>query len=292
MPCIEVYITDESSGESHWVSAEPISQVICSEGYDYLSAEYDFDGEYYTEDFGPERVRRRGQLESVLELWEEACDVTSTTDIKDAIEQMSTYKIGLDNDVDKQGPVLQSFESKKECKVKNAWRASGHWVCQHGVFLLSHQECRCLEDDNGKGECNVVEQANPAAQRRSSDEKMQSASRHVSSHEAVAERFKELASADEEWKMFQEPAAEHLKTHEERKIVQADRELPRTQEMVVAAASAWSAAAFRLALRQVQLILPGLPEPELYLPTKDPNILSLDSSLKRAIDVPIGDEAV
>jgi hypothetical protein len=295
VPCIEVYITDECSGENQWVLAEPVSRVISSDGYEYLSVEYEFDGEHYTEDFGPERVRRRGELESVLELYEEeVTDVTSTEDIQGSSVSTSTYRIGFDKAVDKQGTVLQSVESKRAGRIKNAWQATGHWVCEHGVFLLAHQECRCLQDEKGKDECNVLALANPAAQRRSSEENKQSALRHERSHLAVAKDLTERTSAHVIHQINQEPVDEHLREHGARKINQEDhhftRDSARAQEKVVAAASAWSASFFRLALRQVQLILPGLPEHELYLPTKDPDLVSLNSSIRA--DVPIGDEAV
>jgi len=69
-PCIEVLVEDEDGGESRWVEAEPQSRVVDKVGRDaYLCAEYEWDGELYVQDFGPQHVRRRGQKTTVFELF-------------------------------------------------------------------------------------------------------------------------------------------------------------------------------------------------------------------------------
>jgi len=68
-PMIEVFVKDEETGRSLWVAGEPQSRVVDKTGRDvYLSAEYDWGGEYYVQDFGPQHVRRRGEHTTVLEL--------------------------------------------------------------------------------------------------------------------------------------------------------------------------------------------------------------------------------
>lgn len=65
-PCIEVYVNDEDSGEWKWCEAEPQSRVVNKAGHDaYLCAEYEWDGEFYVQDFGPQHVRRRGAKDTV-----------------------------------------------------------------------------------------------------------------------------------------------------------------------------------------------------------------------------------
>lgn len=68
-PCIQVYVDDEESGVSKWVDAVPQSRVVNANGVDaYLSVQYNWDGESYDEDFGPEKVRRRGETRTVKEM--------------------------------------------------------------------------------------------------------------------------------------------------------------------------------------------------------------------------------
>merc|ERR550532_3872953 len=69
-PCIEVYVVDDETGKGRWVEAEPQSRVVDKAGRDaYLCAEYEWDGEYYVQDFGPQHVRRRGQQTTVFQLF-------------------------------------------------------------------------------------------------------------------------------------------------------------------------------------------------------------------------------
>jgi len=68
-PCIEVFVEDEDTGDSRWVRAEPQNRVVDPHGNDtFLCAEYEWDGEYYNQDFGPQHVRRRGAKYTVKEL--------------------------------------------------------------------------------------------------------------------------------------------------------------------------------------------------------------------------------
>lgn len=68
--CIEVYVTDEDSAESRWCEAEPQFRVVDKEGNDaYLCAEYEWDGEFYVQDFGPHHVRKRGQDMTVFQMF-------------------------------------------------------------------------------------------------------------------------------------------------------------------------------------------------------------------------------
>mmetsp|Transcript_58322 Transcript_58322/g.148093 ORF Transcript_58322/g.148093 Transcript_58322/m.148093 type:complete len:436 (-) Transcript_58322:49-1356(-) len=72
-PCIEVYVVDEDTGVGRWTNAEPQSRVVDKTGRDaYLCVEYEWDGEYYVQDFGPQHVRRRGHKETVFSLFEQA----------------------------------------------------------------------------------------------------------------------------------------------------------------------------------------------------------------------------
>merc|ERR1711963_1153603 len=67
-PCIEVYVVDDDTGVGKWVEAEPQSRVVDKAGKDaYLCVEYEWDGEFYVQDFGPQHVRRRGQTITVLQ---------------------------------------------------------------------------------------------------------------------------------------------------------------------------------------------------------------------------------
>jgi len=72
-PCIEVYVVDDETGVGKWVEAEPQSRVVDKAGRDaYLCVEYEWDGEYYVQDFGPQHVRRRGQQLTVFHMFEKA----------------------------------------------------------------------------------------------------------------------------------------------------------------------------------------------------------------------------
>jgi len=65
-PSVEVWVFDDDTGEGRWVNAEPQSRVVDKSGKDaYLCAEYEWDGEYYMQDFGPEHVRKRGSRQTV-----------------------------------------------------------------------------------------------------------------------------------------------------------------------------------------------------------------------------------
>merc|ERR1712232_1359223 len=74
-PSIEVFVVDDDTGVGRWVEAEPQSRVVDKSGRDaYLCVEYEWDGEYYVQDFGPQHVRRRGQLETVFALFDKAAN--------------------------------------------------------------------------------------------------------------------------------------------------------------------------------------------------------------------------
>jgi len=74
-PCIEVYVVDDETGVGRWVEAEPQSRVVDKAGRDaYLCVEYEWDGDYYVQDFGPQHVRRRGQTTTVFQMFEKAAD--------------------------------------------------------------------------------------------------------------------------------------------------------------------------------------------------------------------------
>jgi hypothetical protein len=79
---IEVYVVDEESGESRWCEAEPQFRVVDKEGHDaYLCAEYEWDGEFYVQDFGPHHVRKRGQDATVYQLFSYDSEALGTTDM-------------------------------------------------------------------------------------------------------------------------------------------------------------------------------------------------------------------
>lgn len=79
-PCIEVYVVDEDTGTGRWVNAEPQSRVVDKSGRDaYLCAEYQWDGEYYVQDFGPQHVRRRCQKETVFQQFEQTAEQSGET---------------------------------------------------------------------------------------------------------------------------------------------------------------------------------------------------------------------
>lgn len=71
---LEVKVTETGPTASRWVAAMPIAQVVDKHvrpgygGRKYLCAEYLWDGELYQEDFGPDRVRRKGDTRSLLDV--------------------------------------------------------------------------------------------------------------------------------------------------------------------------------------------------------------------------------
>merc|ERR1712003_130247 len=88
VPSIEVYVEDDVSGEGCWIEAEPIGRVLDGEGRDaYISVEYQWDGEDYTQDCDPSVVRKRGQVLTVLELLE---DGDSTVDGSDVASDLTS----------------------------------------------------------------------------------------------------------------------------------------------------------------------------------------------------------
>lgn len=68
-PCIEVFVEDSESEEKRWVFSEPTSRVVDDGGKDaFLCAEYEWDGNFYSRDFAPQHVRRRGDTLTVMEI--------------------------------------------------------------------------------------------------------------------------------------------------------------------------------------------------------------------------------
>mmetsp|Transcript_66901 Transcript_66901/g.160180 ORF Transcript_66901/g.160180 Transcript_66901/m.160180 type:complete len:603 (+) Transcript_66901:174-1982(+) len=68
-PAIEVFVEDEETGEGRWLEATPMNRVVDKDGNDaFISAEYDWDGEDYVQDFAPEHVRKRGSKATVQDL--------------------------------------------------------------------------------------------------------------------------------------------------------------------------------------------------------------------------------
>lgn len=81
-PQIEVYVIDEDTGLRRWCEAEPQSRVVDPSGRDaYLCVEYEWDGEYYTQDFGPQHVRRRGKQQTVFDSFKMEARTNSLTDM-------------------------------------------------------------------------------------------------------------------------------------------------------------------------------------------------------------------
>lgn len=71
-PCIEVFVEDDDTGESKWVAGEPLNRVINEAGKDtFLCVEYEWHGEFYTQDFKPHQVRRQGDNRTVMDLCRE-----------------------------------------------------------------------------------------------------------------------------------------------------------------------------------------------------------------------------
>merc|ERR1712048_1431540 len=70
-PCVEVYVFDDDTGVGRWVKGKPQSRVVDEAQRDaYLCVEYEWDGEYYVQDFGPQHVRQLGQKTTVLTAFE------------------------------------------------------------------------------------------------------------------------------------------------------------------------------------------------------------------------------
>jgi len=68
-PCIEVFVEDDDTGESKWVAGEPQNRVVNEAGKDtFLCVEYEWHGEFYTQDFEPHQVRRQGDNQTVIDL--------------------------------------------------------------------------------------------------------------------------------------------------------------------------------------------------------------------------------
>eukprot|EP00929_Paragymnodinium_shiwhaense_P000816 TRINITY_DN101022_c0_g1_i1.p1 TRINITY_DN101022_c0_g1~~TRINITY_DN101022_c0_g1_i1.p1 ORF type:complete len:679 (-),score=165.85 TRINITY_DN101022_c0_g1_i1:60-2096(-) len=66
-PCIQVWVEDEDAG-SKWCDAVPLTRVVGEDGTDaFLAVQYQWDGECFDQDFGPEHVRRRGEASTVKE---------------------------------------------------------------------------------------------------------------------------------------------------------------------------------------------------------------------------------
>lgn len=101
-PVIEVFVTDDDSGEKRWCEAEPQFRVVDKEGNDaYLCAEYEWDGEYYVQDFGPQHVRRRGQDMTVQMLFANDPDAIKEEDYpQDATAQVGRRPADLEQTTD------------------------------------------------------------------------------------------------------------------------------------------------------------------------------------------------
>lgn len=68
-PCIEVFVEDEDTGESRWVDGEPQNRVVNANGNDvFINVEYEWEGEFFNQDFGPQHVRKQGDTRTVMEL--------------------------------------------------------------------------------------------------------------------------------------------------------------------------------------------------------------------------------
>lgn len=78
-PEIEVYVVDEDDGgKGRWVEAEPQSRVVDKAGRDaYLCVEYEWDNEFYVQDFGPQHVRKRGNKQTVFDMFDKGGGVSA-----------------------------------------------------------------------------------------------------------------------------------------------------------------------------------------------------------------------
>jgi len=123
---IEVFVTDEDSGDSRWCQAQPQFRVVDKEGHDaYLCAEYNWDGEYYVQDFGPHHVRKRGQDMTVFELFSMDPSTTNDTDfMQGTIDQ--TKKSNM-NDTD---PFLTTRPAGRPMKASDSGGGVGAWLAQ------------------------------------------------------------------------------------------------------------------------------------------------------------------
>lgn len=85
--CVEVFAVDDDTGESRWCKADPQTRVQDKGGHDaYLQAEYDWDGEYYVQDFGPQHVRRRGEKVTVFDLFKKSANSSYSRGASNPIE--------------------------------------------------------------------------------------------------------------------------------------------------------------------------------------------------------------
>eukprot|EP00811_Abedinium_folium_P035668 NODE_8442_length_1495_cov_6.519006.p2 GENE.NODE_8442_length_1495_cov_6.519006~~NODE_8442_length_1495_cov_6.519006.p2 ORF type:complete len:356 (+),score=54.75 NODE_8442_length_1495_cov_6.519006:127-1194(+) len=70
-PCIEVYVVDHECRNQRWVEAVPKNRVVDKDGCDaFLGAEYEWEGEFYCQDFGPSHVRGRSSRLTVMQIYE------------------------------------------------------------------------------------------------------------------------------------------------------------------------------------------------------------------------------
>merc|ERR1712019_238074 len=93
-PDIEVYVEDEDTESGKWHKAQPVERVVDDDGEDaYLHAEYMWHGEVYRQDFGPHEVRKRGQHQTVWDLFEEDADGVTDSHLKraDFLNGMSSF---------------------------------------------------------------------------------------------------------------------------------------------------------------------------------------------------------
>lgn len=82
VPCIQVYVEDDISGEGFWIDAEPVGRILDAAGCDaFLNVEYEWDGELYLQECGPCMVRKRGHVETVYELLENTCSEPEEIDV-------------------------------------------------------------------------------------------------------------------------------------------------------------------------------------------------------------------
>eukprot|EP00404_Azadinium_spinosum_P022686 CAMPEP_0180617666 /NCGR_PEP_ID=MMETSP1037_2-20121125/33154_1 /TAXON_ID=632150 /ORGANISM="Azadinium spinosum, Strain 3D9" /LENGTH=184 /DNA_ID=CAMNT_0022637625 /DNA_START=42 /DNA_END=596 /DNA_ORIENTATION=+ len=89
-PSIEVYVvaSEEDEGEcdcgavtaqGRWVVGEPRQRVVNKQGHDaFLEVEYEWDGEAYVQDFGPQHVRRRGTTATVQDLFRSSAGASAS----------------------------------------------------------------------------------------------------------------------------------------------------------------------------------------------------------------------
>lgn len=115
-PNIEVWVLDDETNIGRWVSAQPQSRVVDKSGKDaYLCAEYNWDGEYYVQDFGPQHVRRNGERATVMQLLGQA-DRSSV--------EMDSTKVFKGNDLD-QTKVFEKNEKLIDTKVFGSKKKGG-----------------------------------------------------------------------------------------------------------------------------------------------------------------------